>query len=138
MARDELDTDQEDDTRETCGCVLVVEDDAMLRRVVVKTLRSWGFDIREAPDGAAAIDQALEPETFLSVILLDIMLPILDGVEVARRVYRDRPSLPIVACSAAMDDQIIASLREVGVRHFLPKPYSADSLRATLRNALAG
>ncbi|MDB5352913.1 MAG: two-component hybrid sensor and regulator [Planctomycetota bacterium] len=124
----------EDETK----CVLVVEDDAMLRRVVVRTLQSWGFDIREAPDGEAAIDQVCECHSDLSVILLDIMLPLLDGVEVARRVHRDRPSLPIVACSAALDDQIIANLREAGVRHFLPKPYSAASLRATLHNAMAG
>lgn len=120
------------------GCVLVVEDDPMLRRVVVRTLKHWGYTIREAPDGGAALDQVGAAEDDLSVILLDIMLPVLNGIEVARRVHRDCPSLPIVACSAAMSDQVEAELRDAGVRHFLPKPYSADSLRDTLQRAMVG
>jgi two-component system cell cycle sensor histidine kinase/response regulator CckA len=120
------------------GCVLVVEDDPMLRRVVVRTLRNWGYSILEAPDGGAALDQIGASESILSVILLDIMLPVLSGVEVARRVLRDCPSLPIVACSAAMNEQVESDLRDAGVRHFLPKPYSADSLRDTLHRARVG
>ena len=119
------------------GCVLVVEDDAMLRRVVVKTLANWGFAIREACDGGAALDEVRDSGMILSVILLDIMLPVLDGVAVARQVLRDRPTLPIVACSAALNEDVEADLREAGVRHFLPKPYTAESLRDVLVRAMA-
>jgi CheY-like chemotaxis protein len=118
------------------GCVLVVEDDPMLRRVVVKTLLSWGFTIREAHDGAEALCEVEAAKEAFSVMLLDIMLPVCDGVEVARRVGRDRPELPIVACSAALDESMVSRLRDAGVRHFLPKPYSADSLRDMLRLAM--
>lgn len=119
------------------GCVLVVEDDAMLRRVVVRTLINWGYSILEACDGGVAIDQVRESGLTLSVILLDIMLPVLDGVSVARAVLRDRPTLPIVACSAALNADVEADLREAGVRHFLPKPYTAESLREALDRAMA-
>lgn len=119
------------------GCVLVVEDDPMLRRVVVKTLLNWGYVIREACDGGEALVEVREAGVTLSVILLDIMLPVLDGVAVARQVLNDRPTLPIVACSAALNEDVMADLRDAGVRHFLPKPYSADSLRESLRNAMA-
>ncbi len=114
------------------GCVLVVEDDPLLRRVIVRILRSWGYTIVEASDGVSALDRVQESWEDLSVILLDIMLPILDGVEVARRVLAERPELPIVACSAALNDEIVDNLRTIGVRVFLPKPYSADALRDTL------
>ena len=119
-------------------CVLVVEDDTMLRRVVVKTLLSWGFDIREACDGGVALEQIEIAGDDLHAMLLDVMLPVLDGVAVAERVRVDRPNLPIVACSAALDDEMRARLFAVGVRHFLPKPYSADSLLAMLRVAIRG
>jgi two-component system, cell cycle sensor histidine kinase and response regulator CckA len=122
----------------TDGCVLVVEDDVMLRRAVVKTLHSWGFTIREACDGEVALEQVEDAGDDLRAMLLDIMLPLLDGVAVAERVLVDRPKLPIVACSAALDEEMVARLRAVGVRYFLPKPYSADSLRAMLHTAMAG
>ncbi len=118
------------------GCVLVVEDDTMLRRVVVKTLLSWGYEIREACDGGVALEQVESAGDDLNAMLLDIMLPVLDGVAVAEKVHVDRPDLPIVACSAALDDEMRARLFAVGVRHFLPKPYSADSLLAMLRVAM--
>ena len=118
------------------ACLLVVEDDPFLRRVVVRTLQTWGILILEAADGGAALHQVAEAAGELNLVLLDIMLPVLNGVEVARQLGRDYPLLPIVACSAAMNDEIEAELREVGVRHFLPKPYTAESLRATLRAAV--
>ncbi len=118
------------------GCVLVVEDDTMLRRIVVKTLLSWGFEIREACDGGMALEQVKLAGDELHAMLLDIMLPVLDGVAVAEKVLVDNPDLPIVACSAALDEEMRARLFAIGVRHFLPKPFSADSLLAMLRVAM--
>ena len=118
------------------GYVLVVEDDPMLRRVVVKTLLTWGYAIREACDGGAAITEIRHSGPTLRVVLLDIMLPVMDGVSVAREALRDQPDLPIVACSAALNRDVEANLRDAGVRHFLPKPYSADNLRHMLEVAI--
>src|SRR5579863_8478849 len=86
--------------------VLVVEDDAMLRRAVVRILSSWGYEILEAGDGFAALEQVAQAGSQLSAVLLDIMLPVMDGVEVARKILVDQPDLPVVACSAALDDEV--------------------------------
>jgi CheY-like chemotaxis protein len=120
------------------GCLLVVEDDVMLRRVLVKTLQCWGYEIREASDGEAALEQIRAAGDDLRAVLLDIMLPLLDGVAVAERALLNNPKLPIVACSAALDEEMRGRLVAVGVRHFLPKPYSADALRAMLALAMEG
>lgn len=117
--------------------VLVVEDDPYLRRVVVRILEGWGYLISEASDGVMALEQFGRESEDLALILLDIMLPVLNGVEVARRMLADRPQLPILACSAAMTEGIEEELRLLGVRNFLHKPYTAESLRDSLRVALS-
>src|SRR4051794_37196462 len=114
------------------GCVLVVEDDPLQRRVLLRLLRGWGYGTIEAADGGAAADRFREAIEQLDLVLLDIMLPVRNGIEVAREVRADRPELPIVACSAAFNAAVEADLRRVGVREYLPKPYIADVLRATL------
>ena len=125
-----------DPARNSPSRVLVVEDDPYLRRVLVRTLEGWGFLISEAGDGGTAVDLATNCGSDLAIVLLDIMLPVMNGIEVARTVHRDRPNLCIVACSAAMNDEMRAELREVGVRYFLPKPYTADALKDVVRIAL--
>lgn len=117
------------------ACVLVVEDDPLLRRVVVRLLKSWDYEVIEAPDGFQALDRFREGRGRIAAVLLDIMLPGINGVAVAREVRAEDPSLPIVACSAAFNDGVEADLRGAGVRYFLPKPYSSDALRATIDRA---
>lgn len=114
------------------GAILVVEDDPILRRVVVKILQSWGHTIVEAVDGVAALEEVERAGGDLAAVLLDLMLPRLHGLEVARRLRDGHPELPIVACSAALTDQLIVDLVAAGVRAILPKPYTAQMLRATL------
>ncbi len=118
------------------GKVLVVEDDPLLRRVLVRILQTWGYAILEAPDGLSALEHVRAVPNEVSLILLDIMLPLLNGLEVARHVREERPSLPIVACSAALTDEIRDDLMRLGVDVFLPKPYTPESLRTLLISML--
>lgn len=118
------------------GKVLVVEDDPLLRRVLVKILQTWGYAILEAPDGLSALEQARADGNDVRVILLDIMLPLLNGLEVARHLRVERPGLPIVACSAALTDEVKDDLTRMGVERFLHKPYTPESLRLLLQELL--
>jgi CheY-like chemotaxis protein len=118
------------------ACVLVVEDDPLLRRVLVRLLRGWGYGIVEAADGAEALERFREARGWLGLVVLDIMLPVIDGVQVARHVREAAPSLPILACSAAFTDQVQDDLRAAGVVDFLPKPYSADLLQRAVARSL--
>ncbi len=78
--------------------VLVVEDDAAIRRGLVDTLRYAGFDLLECDNGRAAVELALEAE--IDLVLLDVMLPELDGFSVLDRLCRAHPTLPVIMVTA--------------------------------------
>jgi CheY-like chemotaxis protein len=67
---------------------------------------------------------------------LDIMLPVLNGVEVARHVRQADHAPPIVACSAAFNDEVESHLRDLGVRDFLRKPFDGHALQTTLARSM--
>jgi two-component system response regulator MprA len=115
------------------GPVLLVEDDPSSRRVMVRLLRRWGYDVIEAPDGLAALDRFHDTQRRFGAVVLDIMLPFLNGVDVARSILAEDPALPIVACSAVLNQNFRAELSDLGIRNFVDKPFDAEQLQAALR-----
>lgn len=115
--------------------VLVVEDDPTIRAFVREALTDACYAVREAMDGAAAIDE-LHRERPLALVL-DVGLPVVDGVDVARasRMLYDG-DVPIVIISASGHAEQDA--REVGASGILRKPFLVDELEAVLGRALAG
>lgn len=115
--------------------VLVVEDDASIRAFVTDALIEAGYAVREASDGAAALD-ALHQERPLALVL-DLGLPYVDGTAVARasRTLYDG-DVPIVVISARPDAELDA--REVGASGLLRKPFLIEELESVLGRALAG
>ncbi len=106
--------------------VLVVDDDEMVASVVLTYLRRAGHEARHVGDGLAALQsvQAQAPD----LLVLDLMLPGLDGLEVCRRVRAERPHLPVIMLTAlAEPDDRIAGL-EVGADDYLTKPFSPREL----------
>lgn len=118
--------------------VLIVEDQADLRKLIALTLSSQGYDIAEAVDGPGALEACERHRP--AVILLDLMLPGgLDGIEICRRI-RANPDLAhtrVVLLTAA--DQAIQRERaeQVGVDRYLPKPFSPRVLRELVDSLLA-
>jgi DNA-binding response OmpR family regulator len=117
------------------GAVLVVEDDPNIRAFVKDTLEDVGYPVREAPDGAAALD-ALRRERPLALVL-DLSLPYVDGVDVARASQSlydgDVPTVVISAVPTADADA-----RDVGASGFLRKPFLVEELESVVGRALAG
>jgi len=116
--------------------VLVVEDYPDTRRTLRLLLRSWGHDVREAADGPEALRVAAEfcPE----VTLLDLGLPGLDGLEVARRLQGPGPSPRplLVALTALTDPAHVREALAAGFDHFFNKPCEPGQLDFLLRAAL--
>jgi DNA-binding response OmpR family regulator len=104
--------------------VLVVDDDEMIRRLVRAVLEADEFEVAEAPDGEAALK--LASETGPSVVVLDIMMPGLDGVEVCRRL--DHETSKVVILTARDDPQLEDECRVAGADAFMTKPFSSIQL----------
>src|SRR5262245_15767676 len=108
------------------GTILVVEDDAAIRRGLVDMLRFAGYAVREAPDGQAGLDSALTGETDL--VLLDILMPRLDGLTVLRELRRARATLPVIMLTARGEEEDkVRGLKE-GADDYIVKPFGAAEL----------
>lgn len=107
--------------------ILLVEDESLLRKLIAQFLRGEGYEIVEAEDGREGVDRFSSGNPF-DLILLDLNLPILPGVEVCRRIKLQEPEQPIIICSAAILDGHIAALATMEVDQFLSKPYHPAEL----------
>ena len=105
--------------------VLVVDDDATVREVVVDYLRAAGHDVREAVDGAGALESVRVSGADLVVV--DVMMPGIDGLEVCRRLRR-LSDVPIVLLTALGDEQDRVVGLEMGADDYVTKPFSPREL----------
>lgn len=114
--------------------VLVVDDDATVREVVVDYLGKAGLDVAQAGDGAAALDAArAEPP---DLVVLDVMLPGADGLEVCRALRAEHGNLPVVMLSARGDEEDRVLGLEVGADDYVTKPFSPRELVLRIQSVL--
>jgi CheY-like chemotaxis protein len=114
--------------------VLLVEDAPFLRYAFGRLLRMHGFDVREANDGREALASvsSFHPQ----LVLTDLMMPVMDGVELIRRL-RDEPEtagLPVVAITADATEQAERQAREAGAIDVITKPIDLPALLERLRD----
>ncbi|WP_298431913.1 phosphate regulon transcriptional regulator PhoB [uncultured Jannaschia sp.] len=116
--------------------VLVVEDEAPQREVLVYNLEAEGYEVRQATSGDAAMDLAREDAPDL--ILLDWMLPEVSGIEVCRRLKSaaDTRSIPVIMISARSEEVDRVRGLETGADDYVVKPYSVVELMARIRTQL--
>jgi two-component system response regulator RegX3 len=113
--------------------VLVVDDEAAIRDAIAYLLRSEGFDVTCRDDGRSAID-ALRESSF-DLLVLDLMLPDLSGIEVARRV-RAESDVPILMLTARDTETDLVLGFEAGADDYVPKPFSTAELVSRARAIL--
>jgi DNA-binding response OmpR family regulator len=109
------------------GKLLLVEDEKNLRCLIAQFLRGEGFDLVEAGDGREGVERFSSVGPF-DLVLLDLDLPIIPGVEVCRRIQLQRPGQPVIICSAAILDVHIEALEALKVNQLLSKPYHPAEL----------
>jgi DNA-binding response OmpR family regulator len=114
--------------------VLVVDDDPTVREVVVAYLTRAGFDTSDAGDGPAALREAASKAPDL--VVLDLMLPGLDGLEVCRRLRAERPDLPVVMLTARGEESDRVLGLQVGADDYVTKPFSPRELVLRVQSVL--
>jgi DNA-binding response OmpR family regulator len=114
--------------------VLVVDDDPIVSDVVRRYLEQDGCRVRLARDGGAALAAVAEQEPDL--VVLDLMMPGIDGLEVCRRLRRDRPGLPVVMLTALGEEADRVAGLEVGADDYVTKPFSPRELVLRIRSVL--
>src|SRR5579875_1435318 len=111
--------------------LLVVEDEARIRSFLARALEVEGFQVDEAADGERGLAAALAHD--YGLVILDLMLPGRDGLDVLEELHARRPDLPVLILSAR--SELPTKLRgfELGAADFMAKPFSLDELFARIR-----
>lgn len=115
--------------------VLIVDDEANVRRMVGALLTAEGYEVRDAGDGASGVTRAEESEPDL--VLLDLMIPgALDGMAVLERLRKTFPDLPVIMMSgrAGLADAVKAT--RLGAVNFLEKPLTPEGVLLAMASAL--
>lgn len=113
--------------------MLIVDDEVVIAEAVAAVLQDEGYRVATAPNGKEGLARAAEMKPDL--VLVDMMMPVMDGEEMCRRLQENPATrgIPVVVMSA-----VHRSLRELPFRHaaFLPKPFDLDTLLDTIADAL--
>jgi PAS domain S-box-containing protein len=118
------------------GCVLLVDDEESVRGLASRMLVRLGFEVIEAANGYDALAQFERHADRISLVLLDLTMPGMDGEETFRALRRISDEVPVLMTSGFTEQEITARLAGQGLAGFLQKPYSMAGLRARVRKAL--
>jgi PAS domain S-box-containing protein len=116
------------------GRVLLVEDDPLVRAVVARELAGQGYEVTEAPDGQTALELAEGASRPFDVVITDLAMPRMDGLDLAERLEKIRRGLPVLFISGHPDDESTREL--VQGDRLLQKPFSAEELIARVDDLL--
>ncbi len=114
--------------------ILVVEDDATISDLLAYNLRRAGYAVRQERNGRAGLETALAGAADL--VLLDLMLPGIDGLTAGRELKRRRPDLPLIILTARSEREIVLEGFELGADDYVTKPFDMDVLLARIQAQL--
>ena len=111
--------------------VLVIDDSPFIFKAVTKALEGTEWEVvGNALDGQLGIDKYIE--TRADVITLDVTMPVMDGLETAKKLFEINPNVKVIMLSAMGDETLLNQAREIGIRHFITKPFQPAILQQKL------
>ncbi|MDZ4402454.1 PAS domain S-box protein [Prosthecobacter sp.] len=116
--------------------ILIVDDEAAVCAITKQTLEAFGYRVLVAADGTEAVSLYTRHQAEVAAVLTDMMMPIMDGPATIHVLKHLNPRVKIIAASGLANDSGAARAAGMGVKHFLPKPYTAQTVLTTLRLAL--
>jgi len=117
--------------------ILVVDDEAAVRQITEQTLQSFGYRVVLALDGAEAVAVYARQGAEIAAVVMDMMMPIMDGPATIQVLRRMNPAIRIIGVSGLSDPGHAAQATGLGVEYFLPKPFTAETLLKTLKAVLS-
>jgi CheY-like chemotaxis protein len=118
--------------------LLVVDDEQVIARVVSEQLRRLGYVVTSVNDPEEALELVAEDPEDFDLLLTDLQMPRMDGVELAARVARLRPQLPVVLSTGNRWSVPASTARAAGIREIVDKPFRIEELAHVLRGVLQG
>ncbi|WP_041302482.1 sigma-54-dependent transcriptional regulator [Hirschia baltica] len=116
--------------------VLIVDDDPTQRRLMQAAVERQGFRARLVESGDLALEEASDAKNGISVVLLDLIMPGLSGMETLERLLERRPDLPVIVLTASGGIDTVVQAMRAGAVDFFVKPASPERIVVSLRNAL--
>ena len=114
--------------------ILVVEDDPTISELVAYNLRRAGYEVLQEGNGRAGVQTALAEK--VDLVLMDLMLPGLDGMTASREIVRRKPSLPVIIVTARSERETMLEGFELGADDYITKPFDIDLLLARIEARL--
>lgn len=116
--------------------VLLVEDDHLVRRAALRTLREYGYQVREYASAEALLEEDQDTILAAALLLSDVRLGGLDGISLASEMRVHRPDLPVLLMSGYVEHEAQQEILREGRYSFLPKPFTPDGLVHKVREVL--
>jgi CheY-like chemotaxis protein len=117
--------------------ILVADDEDAIRQVTRRALEANGYRVLVAANGALAVALFAQHIDRVDLVLTDMMMPVMDGPATILALRQIRPNVRIIGASGIEHNGMLAHAVGAGLKHFLPKPYTADVLLRTLTDALS-
>ena len=118
--------------------VLVVDDEVAVRTIAAQTLQHYGYQVMTACNGAEALELYGRNAHKIAVILMDTMMPVMDGETTIDTLGSRHPNVKVIASSGLFAEPHVAEVPAGIVKAYLPKPYAAEALLRTIRAVLSG
>jgi two-component system, chemotaxis family, CheB/CheR fusion protein len=120
------------------GLVLVVEDEVAIRSLIQAALEELGYTVLTAEHGAQGLELFERSPDDIMLVLLDVVMPVLDGAETAIAIRERNPDVPILVMSGVSDDDALGRFGEVRISGFIPKPFAPEQLAQAIAMARHG
>jgi PAS domain S-box-containing protein len=117
--------------------ILVVDDEASIREITKASLEAYNYRILTASDGVEAMTQYAQHQSEIDIVLLDLMMPTVDGLTTVRALQKMNPQIRIIAMSGLAANGAITKAASAGVQYFIAKPFTAQELLQMLQRIQA-
>jgi two-component system, cell cycle sensor histidine kinase and response regulator CckA len=117
--------------------ILVVDDEIAISALIKATLETYSYRVLTANDGAHAIELYVQHRDSIASVLIDMMMPVMDGLTTVTALHQIDPDLPVIAMSGLNSVKAVDRAERFGCRYFIAKPFTTRDLLQTLADCLA-